>query len=76
MARALTIVVAVIISLIILWFAGGQCAGDETQAGEPRRDAMLEAISAELRWNRTATQGILDADNGYVMVGTLGMVAF
>ena len=75
-AFVLTILAGVMVSLITLWLAGRQRAGEEKRAEERRREAVLAAIGAELRWNRTATRGTLDASNAHVMVGTLATVAF
>ena len=75
-AFVLTILAGVLVSLVTLWLAGRQRTNEETQAEERRRKAVLAAIGAELRWNRTATRGTLDASNAHVMVGTLATVAF
>ena len=75
-AFVLTIVSGVVVSLIALSLAGRQRAKEETRVEERRKEAILAAIGAELRWNRTATRGTLDAGNAHVMVGTLATVAF
>ena len=75
-AFVLTIVSGVVVSLIALSLAGRQRAKEETRAEERRKEAILAAVGAELRWNRTATRRTLDAGNAHVMVGTLATVAF
>lgn len=65
-----------IVSLVAVTLAGRQRANEERLADEHRREAILAAIGRELRWNRTATRGGLDAGNAHVMVGTLSTVAF
>lgn len=75
-AFTLTVLAGVIVSLATLWLAGHQRAKQERQAGARRRNAVLAAIGRELRWNRGATRGELDANNAHVMVGALTTVAF
>ena len=64
-----------IVSLITLWLAGRQRAKAERQAEERRRQAILDEIGCELRWNRTAPKGTLDAGNAHYMIGKLSTVA-
>ena len=75
-AFTLTVLAGVIVSLVTLWLAGRQRAKQEAQAAARRREAVLDAIGRELRWNRRATHGELDASNAHVMVGALTTVAF
>lgn len=75
-AFTLTVLAGVIVSLVTLWLAGRQRAGQERQAEARRRNTVLAAIARELRWNRGATRGELDASNAHVMVGALTTVAF
>ena len=75
-AFTLTVLAGVIVSLVTLWLAGRQRASQERQAEARRRNAILAAIGRELRWNRGATRGELDASNAHVMVGALTTVAF
>ena len=75
-AFVLTIVSGVVVSLIALSLAGRQRATEEREAEGRRREAVLAAIGAELRWNRTAIRGTLDVDNAHVMIGKLVTVAF
>lgn len=75
-AFALAVLAGVIVSLITLWLSGRQRAKQEERAESLRREAVLAAIGRELRWNRVATRGKLDADNAHVTVGALATVAF
>ena len=75
-AFTLTVLAGVIVSLVTLWLAGRQRTNQERQAQARRRTAVLAAIGRELRWNRGATRGELDASNAHVMVGALNTVAF
>ena len=75
-AFTLTVLAGVIVSLVTLWLARHQRTKQETQAETRRREAVLTAIGRELRWNRVATRGKLDASNADVMVGALTTVAF
>ena len=75
-AFTLTVLAGVIVSLVTLWLAGRQRAKQEQQAEARRRNTVLAAIGRELRWNRGATRGELDARNAHVMVGALTTVAF
>ena len=75
-ACVLTVLGGVIVSLFTLWLANRQRATEETEAEERRRETVLTAVGAELRWNRKATRGTLDAGNAHVMVGNLVTVAF
>lgn len=68
-AFALTVLAGVIVSLVTLWLAGRQRATQERQAEARRREAVLAAIGRELRWNRVATRGKLQASNAHIMVG-------
>ena len=65
-----------IVSLATLWLAARQRANQEKQAEARRREAVLAAIGRELRRNRVATCGKLDASNAHVTVGALTTVAF
>ena len=71
-----TILSGVVVSLVTLWLAGRQRAKEDTRAEARRREAVLAAIGAELRWNRAATRETLAVGNAHVMVGTLATVAF
>lgn len=73
---SLTISSGVVVSLVTLWLASRQRSKQEALAEARRREAILAAVGAELRWNRTATRGSLDATNAHVMVGALASVAF
>ena len=75
-AFTLTVLAGVIVSLVTLWLAGRQRAKQEKRAEARRRNGVLAAIGRELRWNRGATGGELDARNAHVMVGALTTVAF
>ena len=75
-AFALTTLSGVVVSLVTLWLSGRQRTRQETRAEDGRREAILATIGAELRWNRTATRGKLDASNAHLMVGTLASIAF
>ena len=75
-AFTLTVLAGVIVSLVTLWLAGRQRAKQEKQTDARRQNAVLAAIGRELRWNRSATRGELDARNAHVMVGALTTVAF
>ena len=75
-AFTLTVLAGVIVSLVTLWLAGRQRARQEKQAESRRRDAVFAAIGRELRWNRAASGGQLDARDAHVMVGALSTVAF
>ena len=75
-AFALTVLAGVIVSLLALWLASRQRAKQEEQAQARRREVVLAAIGRELRWNRVATRGGLDASNVHVKVWTLATVAF
>ena len=75
-AFTLTVLAGVIVSLLTLWLAGRQRAKQEKQAEARRRDAVLAAIGRELRWNRVATRGKLQASNAHITVGELTTVAF
>ena len=75
-AFAVTVLAGVIVSLVTLWLAGRQRARQEALADARRRATVLAAIGRELRWNRRATRGELDARNAQVMVGALTTVAF
>ena len=75
-ALALSILSGVIVSLVTLWLAGRQRAGQERQTEAKRRQAVLAGIGRELQWNRIATRGVLDAGNAHYMVGRLSTVAF
>ena len=75
-AFAPTVLAGVIVSLVTLWLAGRQRATQERQAEARRREAVLAAIGRELRWNRIATRGKLQASNAHITVGALATVAF
>ena len=75
-AFTLTVLAGVMVSLVSLWLAGRQRTRQEEQAQFRRREAVLAAIGRELRWNRVATRGNLDANNAHVTVGALTTVAF
>lgn len=65
----------VIVSLVTLWLAGRQRAGQERRAETKRREAILAGIGRELQWNRTATR-TLEASNAHFRIGSLATVAF
>ena len=71
-----TVAAGVIVSLVTLSLADRQRTRQESQAEARRRNAVLAAIGRELRWNRVATRGKLDASNAHVTVGALTTVAF
>lgn len=75
-AFSLTTSSGVVVSLVTLWLASRQRSKQEALVEARRRETILAAVGAELRWNRTATRGSLDASNAHVMVGTLTSVAF
>ena len=75
-AFSLTTFSGVVVSLVTLWLASRQRSKQEALAEARRREAILAAMGSELRWNRTATRGSLDATNAHVMVGALASVAF
>ena len=65
-----------VVSLVTLWLANRRRYKHEALVEARRREAILAAIGAELRRNRKATRGSLDASNAHVMVGALASVAF
>ena len=65
----------VIVSLVTIWLAGRQRAGEEQRAEAKRREAILAGIERELRWNLTATRA-LDASDAHYKIGLLATVAF
>lgn len=75
-AFTLTVLAGVIVSLISLWCAARQRTRQEERAETRRREAVLYAIGYELRRNRVATRGKLDASNAHVTVGALTTIAF
>ena len=64
-----------IVSLVTLWLAGRQRAGQETRAEAKRRKAILAGIGRELQWNHTATRP-LDASNAHFKIRSLATAAF
>ena len=66
----------VLVSVITLVLAGWQRVKQEARSEKRRREAILEAIGAELRWNRTAVRSDLDVTNAHLLVGALKTVAF
>ena len=75
-ALAVSVFSGVIVSLVTLWLAARQRAGEERRAEATRRDAILAGIGRELQWNRSATRTALDATNAHYMIGRLATVAF
>ena len=70
------VMAGVIVSLVTLWLAARQRAGEERRAEATRREAILAGIGRELQWNRSATRTTLDATNAHYMIGRLATVAF
>lgn len=62
----------VIVSLITLWQAGRQRAGQERRSG---RNQILAGIGREPQGNRTATRE-LDSSDAHFKIGSLATVAF
>ena len=75
-AFVVTVAAGVIVSLVTLWLADRQRTRQEKQVEDRRREAVLAAIGRELRWNRVATGGNLQASNAHITVGALTTVAF
>ena len=73
---ALTIGSGVLVSVITLLLAEYQRARQEARSEKRCREAILTAIRAELRWNRTANLNDLDVTNAHILVGALTTVAF
>ena len=70
------VIAGVIVSLVTLWLAARQRAGEERRAETTRREAILAGIGRELQWNRSATRTTLDATNAHYIIGRLATVAF
>ena len=66
----------VIVSLVTLWLAERQRAGEKRRKEARRREEILASIGRELERNHIATRGSLDASNAHYLIGKLSTVAF